>query len=185
MAKMVTRTRRHVTLYIVGNISKKPAASMFKVDGISLFLLATLCTSVPSYVAPVFVKLIGNKVGPQWPLGLRRRPAAVRLLRSWVRIPPWAWMFFCCDFCVLSGRGLCDELITCLEESYRLWCVVVCDLDNLVNEEAMTRVGSQRHRKKNKEQNRRAPSRNTSTYMTTRRHNTCRATSSEENLSVL
>jgi len=27
----------------------------------------------------------------------------------------------------LSGRGLCDELITRLEESYRLWCVVVCD----------------------------------------------------------
>jgi len=29
----------------------------------------------------------------------------------------------------LSGRGLCDELITRLEESYRPWCVVVCDLE--------------------------------------------------------
>jgi len=29
---------------------------------------------------------------------------------------------------VLSGRGLCDELITRPEESYRLWCVLVCDL---------------------------------------------------------
>ena len=47
-----------------------------------------------------------------------------------------------------SGRGLCDELITRPEESYRLWCVVVCDLENHVNEEAMTRVGSQRHRGK-------------------------------------
>jgi len=28
----------------------------------------------------------------------------------------------------LSGRGLCDELITRPEESYRLCCVVVCDL---------------------------------------------------------
>jgi hypothetical protein len=28
---------------------------------------------------------------------------------------------------VLSGRGLCDGLITCPEESYRLWRVVVCD----------------------------------------------------------
>jgi len=27
------------------------------------------------------------------------------------------------------GRGLCDELITRPEESYRLWCVVVCDLE--------------------------------------------------------
>ena len=53
-----------------------------------------------------------------------------------------------CTCRVLSGRGLCDELITRSEESYRLWCVVVCDLENLKNEEAMTRVGSQRHRKK-------------------------------------
>jgi len=27
----------------------------------------------------------------------------------------------------LSGRGLCDGLITRPEESYWLWCVVVCD----------------------------------------------------------
>jgi len=31
--------------------------------------------------------------------------------------------------CVLSGRGLCDELITHPEESYRHWCVVLCDLE--------------------------------------------------------
>ena len=30
---------------------------------------------------------------------------------------------------MLSGRGLCDELITHPEESYRMWCVVVCDLE--------------------------------------------------------
>jgi hypothetical protein len=29
----------------------------------------------------------------------------------------------------LSGRGLCEELITRPEESYRLYCVVVCDLE--------------------------------------------------------
>ena len=29
----------------------------------------------------------------------------------------------------MSGRGLCDELITRPEEFYRLWCVVVCDLE--------------------------------------------------------
>ena len=57
-------------------------------------------------------------------------------------------MFVCCECCVLSGRGLCDELITRPEESYRLWCVVVCDLEALKNEEAMTRVGLQRHKKK-------------------------------------
>ena len=52
-----------------------------------------------------------------------------RLLRSWVRIPPWAWIFVCCECRVLSGRGLCDELITRPETSYRLCCVVVCDLE--------------------------------------------------------
>jgi hypothetical protein len=57
-------------------------------------------------------------------------------------------MFVCCECCVLSGRGLCDERIIRPEESYRLWCVVVCDLENLKNEEAMGRIGSQRHRKK-------------------------------------
>ena len=65
----------------------------------------------------------------QWPRGLRRRSATARLLRLWVRIPPGAWMFVCCECCVLSGRGLCDELITRPEESYRLWCVVVYDLE--------------------------------------------------------
>ena len=34
----------------------------------------------------------------------------------------------CRECCVLSGRGLCDRLITCPGESYRLCCVVVCDL---------------------------------------------------------
>ena len=58
-------------------------------------------------------------------------------------------MFVCCECCVLSG-SLCDELITRPEEFYRLWCVVVCDLENLKNEEAMTRVGSQRHSKNKK-----------------------------------
>jgi len=36
-------------------------------------------------------------------------------------------MFVCCECCVLSGRGLRDGLITCPEESYRMWRVVVCD----------------------------------------------------------
>jgi hypothetical protein len=55
-------------------------------------------------------------------------------------------MFVCCEYCVFTHRGLCDELVLHPEESYRLWCVVVCDVENLLNEEAMTRVGSQRHR---------------------------------------
>ena len=57
------------------------------------------------------------------------RPAAAHLLRSWVRIPPGAWISVCCVCRALSGRGLCDELITRPEESYRLCCVVVSDLE--------------------------------------------------------
>ena len=62
-------------------------------------------------------------------------PAAAHLLKSWVRIPPGAWIFVCCECRVLSGRGLCDELITRPGESYRLCCVVVCDLET-------TRIGA-------------------------------------------
>ena len=56
----------------------------------------------------------------QWPRGLKRGPAASRLLELRIRIPPGAWMSVCCECFVLSGRGLCDELITRAGESYRL-----------------------------------------------------------------
>ena len=42
---------------------------------------------------------------------------------------PTAGVDVCRECCVLSGRDLCDELITRPEESYRLWCVVVCVLE--------------------------------------------------------
>ena len=38
-------------------------------------------------------------------------------------------MSVCCECCVLSGRGICNWLITRPEESYRLLCVVLCDLE--------------------------------------------------------
>jgi hypothetical protein len=67
----------------------------------------------------------GPESRSQWRCGLRRRSAAACLLKLWFRIPPGT----CCECCVLSGRGLCDEVITCPEESFRMWCVVVCDLE--------------------------------------------------------
>jgi hypothetical protein len=66
-------------------------------------------------------------------------------------------MSICCECCVLSGRGLCDELIIRPEESYRLCCVVVCDLENLVNVETLAHWGggrglsSQNKKKANKQ----------------------------------
>jgi len=95
-----------------------------------------------------FLEYLSNNYSLIWHVNLNcLQYSNICLLRSWVRIPPGAWMFVCCECCVLSGWGLCDELITHPEESYRLvrryvWC------RNLVNEEAMTRVGSQRHKKK-------------------------------------
>jgi hypothetical protein len=64
--------------------------------------------------------------GPRDP---RRGSAAARLLRLRVRIQARIWLSVSCECCVLSGKGLCDELIPRPEESYRLWCVVVCVLE--------------------------------------------------------
>ena len=38
-------------------------------------------------------------------------------------------MSACCECCVLSSTVICNKLITRPKESYRLWCVVVCDLE--------------------------------------------------------
>jgi hypothetical protein len=38
-------------------------------------------------------------------------------------------MVVCGECRGVSGSGICDELITRPEESYRLWCVVVSDLE--------------------------------------------------------
>ena len=44
-----------------------------------------------------------------------------RSLAEIVGSNPTGGMDVClCDYCVMSGRGLCDELITCPEESCRL-----------------------------------------------------------------
>ena len=61
----------------------------------------------------------------------RRRNLRNELLGLWVRIPSEAGMFLCCNRYVFSGRGLCDELIARPEESYRLRCVTVCDLEQM------------------------------------------------------
>jgi hypothetical protein len=68
-------------------------------------------------------------------------PVAARLLRLWVRIPPGAWMSVCCEFCVLSGRGLCDGLIICPGKTYRVRCVWVWSW-SLDNEEALAQWGA-------------------------------------------
>ena len=70
---------------------------------------------------PKFIHTVRYISRSQWQRGLRRGSVDARPLRLWVRNPPGAWMSLCCECCVLSGRGLCDELITSTEESYRLF----------------------------------------------------------------
>jgi len=54
-----------------------------------------------------------------------------------------------CECCVLLGRGLCDELITWPEESYRLWCVVLCDLGTSWMRRPWSALGHKKERKRN------------------------------------
>ena len=72
---------------------------------------------VDSYNFTFIILIYFHHRRSQWPCGLRRRSAAAGLLRLWVWIPLGAWMFVCCEYCVLSSRGFCDELISRPEES--------------------------------------------------------------------
>jgi hypothetical protein len=72
----------------------------------------------------------------QWPRVLQ--PVACWDCRFQSR--PGPWKSVPCEICVLSGRGLCDGLITRPEESYRVWCICVW-FRNLVNEEALAHWG--------------------------------------------
>jgi hypothetical protein len=85
-----------------------------------------------------------------WPHGLRRRSADARLVwDSGYEYKTGAWLFVCCECCVLSGRGLCNELITRPEEFYRLWCVVVCDLETSRMRRPWPALGCSTTKKKN------------------------------------
>jgi hypothetical protein len=110
IAKVVKRIQHHACLVTVGYIGNV-LSCLYKKNNNNYYYYYYYC-----------------HCRSQWTRSLRRRSAAAWLLRSWVRIPPEAWIFVCCECCVLSGRGLCDELITRPEESYHLCCVVVCDL---------------------------------------------------------
>jgi hypothetical protein len=66
-----------------------------------------------------------GKSQSRWSCGQKHRSDDPWLLGLRVRIPQGEWMFVACVCCVLSGRGLCDGLITRTEESCRV-CVCVC-----------------------------------------------------------
>ena len=83
------------------------------------------------------------------PLAARYKPwvCGRRLLGMQVWILPSVQMSVSCECCVVSGRGLCDGLITRPEESYRVCCVWVWSW-SLDNEEALGPQGLFCHLKK-------------------------------------
>jgi hypothetical protein len=111
---MWTRSCFNMPFYTVTNARHRPRCVRYSM---TLYI---------SFLVHIYVRIACRT---QWPRGLGSRTVATRLLRLWFRIPPGARMFFCRECCVLSGRYLCDELICRPEESYRLWCVVMCDIE--------------------------------------------------------
>jgi len=100
------------------------AAGMYIHSDLQEVLRYKFVISIP--VIPTFLRGQGCEAQSQWSFRLRHRSVVAGLLRWWFRKPPGAWTSVV--NAVLSRKGLCDELITRPEESYRLWCVVVCDL---------------------------------------------------------
>ena len=127
---MIAAGTRNVMLPSVLHVSK---CMWLKLVTVAARSKAYVCGLSPAEIVglnPTGVMDIRLFCRSQWPHGLRRRSAAARLLRSWVWIPP-SGMDVCPLWvsCVLSGRGLCDELITSPKESYRLCSFVMCDLE--------------------------------------------------------
>ena len=126
----------YITTVLCGNLTLRRLMSyIYKLRGLSP--RANYTDYIYIYMEHLFLMFldhtqrrstVGRTPLDEW--SARRRDLYLaRLLRSWVRIPSGAWIFVCCECRLLSGRGLCDELIIRPEESYRLWCAAVCDLE--------------------------------------------------------
>ena len=93
-----------------------PVFGMFKVSSSSgsriltgCLILADVGTVILKHLVPLtqqhsitsqmawIVRTLLRVCRSRWPCSLRRRSAAARLLRLWVRIPPGAWMSVCCE----------------------------------------------------------------------------------------
>jgi hypothetical protein len=77
----------------------------------------------------IYYQSIGHTLGQILDLvaGPRGRAVCGRSFTRFAHSNRAGSMYVCRDCCVLSGRSLCVGPITRPEESYRLWCAVVCD----------------------------------------------------------
>jgi hypothetical protein len=141
--------RRQITVYgLISNMLCKSFYLTLCTEVLNVFLNSfLLCITDVMYIGACAVTTAVHCISeinrrPISPLnrtqrfrGLRRVPAAVRLLGLRVRIPPGSWMSVSCQCCVLSGRGLCDGPIALPEDSYRVVCLSVIGI--IDNEEAL------------------------------------------------
>ena len=83
----------------------------------------------------------------RWQRILRRRAVAVRLLGLCIRIPPGLLVSVCREYCVVRSLRRADYLSSGVLPKVVRRCVWS---RNLMNKQAVTRVGPQRHRHKKK-----------------------------------
>ena len=76
--------------------------NQYSMDVIVSFILRPLLPVAQTAIFFLY-EGVGLRPLPCWDCGFESRQGA--------------WMLFCCECCVLSGRGLCEELITHPEES--------------------------------------------------------------------
>jgi len=114
---------RLITLYWfitdITNFAKHPTDDWLTTFSVSHHILVRLAYQSPIwkfyctfFLSLIFLSANHSNCRSQWSRGRRRWSAATRLLRLWVGVSQWAWLFVCCVCCLLIGRGLCDELIT-------------------------------------------------------------------------
>jgi hypothetical protein len=81
---------------------------------IFIFKVFTMFSEIHGFEDAIYnIILLGRS---RWPCGLKRGSATACLLGWWVRIPLGTWMSVFCEYCVLSGRGLCVGYVTGPEE---------------------------------------------------------------------
>jgi hypothetical protein len=93
-----------------------------------MIIFVSLRRSLQLEFYPKIILCLNSLCRSQLPSCLRRSSAVVCFLGSRVRIPPRACISVLFDCCVLSGI-LCDRPIPLSKVSYRLWCVIACDLE--------------------------------------------------------
>jgi hypothetical protein len=87
-----------------------------------LYFKPFLSVKLYSYASTQLLLNDNESCRSQWPRGLRCGSEVAGFLGLWFQIPPGAWMLFSCKCCVLSGRCLCDGLITRPEKSHGTLC---------------------------------------------------------------